>query len=116
MASTRLTLVKGARAQRERQFQRLISAPHSFDHAEFERLVESFRDRLSRAEIFDLTTERLQRIDLPDKLEQRALLAVVVGDHAEAERLKKVLERRNALQLRVVNSADDGQAVPPRSG
>ena len=102
MASTPLILVEGGRAQRERLFQRLLAAPHSFDEAEFERLAESFADRLSRAELYDLTTERLRRLDCPDKLEQRAVLAAATGDLAEAARLTKVLERRNALQLRLI--------------
>ena len=101
-ASTPLILVEGGRTQRERQFQRLISEPHTFEHDEFERLIESFDDRLSRAEIYDLTTERLLRFEGGNTLEQRAVLAAATGDLAEARRLRKVLERRNALQLRVI--------------
>lgn len=95
-----LSVIEGRKNQRT--YLRLLNAPQSFDCDEFDRLLELFRDRISRAEAYDLIVKRIALSE--DKgLEQRLLLAIVTGDTVQAERLGKTLERRNALGLKVIS-------------
>jgi hypothetical protein len=60
---------------------------------------------LSRAEEFDLMLVRL-RHKARGNIEARYLLAVIEGDRREADRLGKILARRNALGLRVIRTTE----------
>lgn len=108
-----LAAVEGERAGLERRFEELLKNPQDFDLEELERLVDTFRDRLSIDEILSLMARRVRRRQYADGLEQRVLLAIVEGRFDEVDRLFGVVERRDELGLRVISSP--GQATPARS-
>lgn len=95
------TVIPGGKADLDRKKWLLFNQPWALDLDEFERLAK--RCGLSRAEEFDLLLERM-RYRARHNLEARYLLAVFEGRQAEAERLSKLLERRKALGLRVIES------------
>lgn len=97
------TLIEGGRDELERRFQGLLEAPHRFDQAEFEGLIDRFRDRLSLEDILALSARRLR--DRPASVDRNALMAIVEGHYHEADRLLGVLARRNALNLKVISSS-----------
>lgn len=112
-SQTQLSVIAGGKT--ERLFRRLINTPQSFDDDEFERLVDLFKDRISRAEAYDLTVMRLQFGEDRNGLEQRALLAIATGNSVEADRLTKLLTRRNELGLQLIVPDCDDRSAPPRS-
>jgi len=96
----------------ERLLRRLLEAPHTFDQATCESLVDRFRSRLTIDDILAIMAKRLRRGEHADSLERNAVLAIVEGRMDDADRLLDVLERRNRAGLRVVAR---GPASPPRS-
>ena len=97
-----LSVIEGGKDEFEKLFYKLISQPYTFEQNEFEHLVEvTLKDRLSRAEIFDLATERLR--SGTDSLERHCILAIIEGNNAEFERLLKILDQRNKLGLSVID-------------
>lgn len=108
-----LSVIEGSKNQRT--YLRLLNAPQSFDDDEFDRLLELFRDRISRAEAYDLIVERLRRTPCNSEIEKQVVIAAATGDTATLKRLTAILERRNALGLKVISSELHVQATPPRS-
>lgn len=71
-----LTVIEGGKAELERKKRLLFSQPWIFSHDEFDRLCETFG--LSRAEAFDLATERV-RYKARSSYEAAAVLAIFEG-------------------------------------
>jgi hypothetical protein len=88
----------------EQKWARLIFDPASFGFEEFEYLVdEVFRDRLSPSDCWDLMLVRVEARQASEPgLENGVLCALMRNDEPEYERLKCLLERRNALQFEVI--------------
>jgi len=100
-----LQLIDGGKDELEKTFQRLMSAPETFTQDEFEQLVDvTFRDRLSRGEIFELMEKQLRNGRHESPLEAKALLAIMEGDRNESGRLLGILDRCNSLGLKVISS------------
>jgi hypothetical protein len=81
----------------------LFNQPWRLDLGEFEEMARLCG--LSRAEEFDLMLVRL-RHKARSNVEARYLLAVIEGNRREADRLGKILARRNALGLRVIRTTE----------
>lgn len=81
----------------------LFNEPWRLALDEFEEMARL--SNLSRAEEFDLMLVRL-RHKARGNIEARYLLAVIEGDHREADRLGKILARRNALGLQVIRTTE----------
>jgi hypothetical protein len=96
-----LTVLDGGKAALERKKWLLFNQPWALDLDDFERVAALCG--LTRAEVFDLMLERLRHRAHRD-IEARCLLAVFEGRKTEAERLGKLIERRNALGLRLLES------------
>jgi len=92
-------------------FRRLLNAPHSFSNEEFDQLLERFQDRLDRSERYDLLVRRIRLRDYESTLEKKALLAAIEGDPEKAEKYRRLLRRRNELNLKVLSG---GPKAPPR--
>ena len=67
-------------------------------------------DSLTFIQACKSVARRLRESASADVLEKDALLAIIEDDPQEAERLLQVMERRNALGLRVITG---GKAVLP---
>lgn len=96
-----LTVIDGGKANLERKKWLLFNQPWALDLDEFERISKLCG--LTRAEEFDLMLERMRHRAHRD-IEARYLLAVFEGRKTEAEHPGKLLERRNALGLRIMES------------
>ena len=105
------TCLDGSLEKEEERFRRLLNAPHSFSNEEFDQLLERFQDRLDRGERFDLVVRRVRLRDCENALEKKALLAAVEGTPEEAEKFRRLLRRRNELNLKVLSG---GPKAPPR--
>lgn len=103
-----LTVIDGGKANIKRKKWLLFNRPWALSLDEFEQVAKHCG--LTRAEEFDLMLERVRHRARRD-IEARYLLAVLEGRKAEAERLGKLLERRNALGLRLMESP-----VSPQKG
>lgn len=108
----KLSLIEGGRS--DRLLLQLRQAPQSFDEDEFDRLLDRFRNELSRAEAYDLTVERLRRMPCDSEIEKQAVIAAAMGDAVTLKRLTAILNRRNALGLKVISTEPPSPAVPPR--
>jgi hypothetical protein len=96
------SVMDGGKADLERKKWLLFNQPWVLDTDEFDQVAKLCG--LTRAEEFDLVLERI-RHRAHRNIEARYLLAVFEGRKTEAERLGKLLERRNALGLRLVESS-----------
>lgn len=96
-----LTLIQDGHQELARKQWLLFNQPWQLDLDEFDTLAKVCG--LSRAEEFDLMLFRLHH-KARTNIEARFLLAVLEGRKCEADRLGKILERRNALGLKVVVS------------
>lgn len=103
-----LTVIDGGKADLGRKKWLLFNRPWALSLDEFEQVAKHCG--LTRAEEFDLMLERVRHRARRD-IEARYLLAVLEGRKAEAERIGKLLERRNALGLRLMESP-----VSPQKG
>jgi len=103
-----LTVIDGGKADLARKKRPLFNQPWARDLDEFDLLAKLCG--LTRAEEFDLMLERMRHRARMD-IEARYLLAVFKGGKTEAERLGKLLEQRNALGLRLMESP-----VSPQKG
>ena len=110
----RLTLIQGDRDRAERDFRQLLEAPQSFDEDAFDDLFERFRNRLTIEQKLDLHAKRLRLTPCASEIEKKAVLAAIAGDFAEADRLGKILDRRNARGLKVISSRPPAQPTPVR--
>jgi hypothetical protein len=81
----------------------LFNQPRRLTLDEFEEMARLCG--LSQAEEFDLMLVRL-RHKARGNIEARYLLAVIEGDRREADRLGRILARRNALGLRVIRTTE----------
>lgn len=105
------TCLDGSLEKEEERFRRLLNAPHSFSNEELDQLLERFQDRLDRGERFDLIVKRIRLRDYENALEKKALLAAIEGTPEEAEKFRRLLRRRNELNLKVLSG---GPKAPPR--
>ncbi|MEW5891139.1 MAG: hypothetical protein AB1768_19360 [Pseudomonadota bacterium] len=96
------TVIDGGKTELDRKKWLLFNEPWALSLDEFEQVAKLCS--LDRAEEFDLMLMRM-RHRARSNIEARYLLAVLEGKKAEAERLGKLLERRNALGLRVIETA-----------
>ena len=96
-----LTVIDGGKADLKRKKWLLFNQPWALSLEEFEQVAKLCG--LTRAEEFDLLVERMRHRARKD-IEARYLLAVFEGRKAEADRLGKLLEWRNALGLRLMES------------
>ncbi len=103
-----LTVIDGGKADLGRKKWLLFNRPWALSLDEFEQVAKHCG--LTRAEEFDLVLERMRHRAHRD-IEARYLLAVLEGRKTEAERLGKMLERRNAIGLRLMESP-----VSPQKG
>lgn len=103
-----LNVIDGGHDERERQFQRLLAEPHTFEQAEYESLVDSFSDRLTIDDTMALTAKRVSGRHYADRLESRLLVAIIEGQTDETERLSNAIQRRNALGLKVIETNAPG--------
>lgn len=101
-----LTVIDGGKAALERKKWLLYNQPWALDLDEFDRVAKLCD--LTRAEEFDLMLERLRHRAHGD-IEARCLLAIFEGRKTESERLGRLLERRNTLGLRLVESTPSTQ-------
>jgi hypothetical protein len=97
-----LTIVEGGREANETLFQRLLNEPHRFAQEDFEQTIDLFRSRLTSDNILELIAERIRLRDYANRLEQKALLAIIDGRDNDVERLFDVLDRRNRLSWKVI--------------
>ncbi|MBN2700941.1 MAG: hypothetical protein JXR29_05775 [Methylothermaceae bacterium] len=97
-----LTTLPGSRKAQERKRALLFSRPESFSGEEFDRLCDELE--LSLADVGDLIAKRVERL-ASDRLERDLLIAFIEGRDSDAERLTAILERRNALGLRVISGS-----------
>lgn len=103
-----LTVIDGGKANLKRKKWLLFNQPWALELDEFELVAKLCG--LTRAEEFDLMLERVRHRARRD-IEARYLLAVLEGRKAEADRIGKLLERRNALGLHLMESP-----VSPQKG
>lgn len=96
-----LAIIEGGKTELARKQWLLFNQPWELDIDEFDALAKACG--LSRAEEFDLMLFRLHH-KARHNIEARFLLAVLEGRKSEADRLGKILERRNALGLKVIAS------------
>ncbi len=94
------SVIKGGRTEQERKKALLFATPEIFETAEFEKLCEECG--LALADVEPLIARRI-RHRATDALERDALLAIIEGDNAMADRLLGSIERRNELGLRVIS-------------
>lgn len=71
------TVINGGKAELERKRRLLFNQPWFLDHDEFDQLCELFE--LSRAEVFDLTTMRIEH-KAKTNYEAAAILAIFSGN------------------------------------
>jgi hypothetical protein len=100
--TTSLAVIDGGGGFARKQWL-LFNQPWRLDLDEFEEMARYCN--LSRGEEFDLMLVRL-RHKARDNIEARYLLAVIEGDHREADRLGRILARRNALGLRIIRMTE----------
>jgi len=96
-----LTLIQDGHQELARKQWLLFNQPWQLSLDEFDALAKACG--LTRAEEFDLMLFRLHH-KARHNIEARFLLAVLEGRKSEADRLGKILERRNALGLKVIAS------------
>lgn len=94
MDSTKLTLLEGGKADRERKMRSLFDRPWELGFDEFERLCEEFE--LSRSDAFDLTLARI-RHEAASSYEAAAVLAVFDDSGTASDILAK--GRRKSFKI-----------------
>lgn len=110
----RFIVIKAGKDELERKFQQLLTEPEIFTDEEFRHLAEEiFKECLTLNDKMALL-ERRTRKSKEDPLANKALLAIMHGNHEEFERLLTILDHRKRLGLLAVhaeNGADnDGSA------
>lgn len=111
MQTSSFAVIDGSLKKEQKLFQRLLDAPHIFSSEEFDHLLERFQDRLDRSDRYELLVRRARHKDYGNALEKKALLAVLEGRLEEAERFRRLLERRNELNIKVLSGEPK---APPR--
>lgn len=86
----------------ESDFNRLLESPNTYSFSEFEAITNQFRLRLTLDDHYQLIVKRLRFGQYQNQTEKNALLACIEGRCDEADRLRDLLKRRNALSLKVI--------------
>jgi hypothetical protein len=97
-------IIAGGKEEAERQKRILLSTPETLNQQDFERLCDSLHLRL--VEIEPLIARRVRYRNYSDKLEQQTLLAIIEDRDDDVKRLYSILDRRNALSLKVIASSE----------
>lgn len=98
-----LKVIQGSRT--DAMWCRLMLEPESLTFEEFEFYTEVvFREFLTPSDEMEMMERRSSyRVRTAPSLEAKLLQATLVGDTEEWNRVREILERRNALNLRVVD-------------
>lgn len=103
LAPVELKVIQGSRT--DAMWCRLMIEPESLTFEEFEFYTEVvFREFLTPSDEMEMMERRSSyRVRTAPSLEAKLFQATLVGDTEEWSRVREILERRNALNLKVVD-------------